>query len=298
MNEAQLTEVAQQLIRSRLYKDYELAFKKTTELPLRLFPVGARPMMPAAGDEFVNPVCAIIAGTKKICPLCPKVGQNFQSQNNLKTQAFRCFAGLIVTSVPVKLEDYPIAFLRTGQVLLRAPCAEGFQKLAAVLMKRGLKADLARLETAYFRCRVVPPDSYRAVVRLLEIFAAHLALIADKIVPQPVKVDSPLIKRATDYVGSHYSDPIQLESIGSALNISRYHFCRSFKRTTGLTFMEYLREVRIEKAKTLLRNTNLRVGEIAFEVGFQTLTHYNRTFRKTVGCSPTEYRSRHRSRGL
>jgi AraC-like DNA-binding protein/ligand-binding sensor protein len=296
MNEAQLTEVAQQLIRSRLYKDYELAFRKTTRLTLRLYPVGAESVTPAVGDELANPFCTIIAGTDKVCPVCPNMLRNFKSTNVLNTQTFRCFAGLTVTSVPVKLEDYAIAFLRTGQVLLRAPSAEGFQKLTARLMKRGLKVDLVRLENAYFSCRVFPAESYGAVVRLLEIFAAHLALIADKIVLQPVTGDSPLIKRAKDYVGSHYSDPIKLESISDALHISRYHFCRRFKQTTGLTFVEYLRQVRIQRAKALLRNSYLRVGEIAFEVGFQTLTHYNRTFRKIVGCSPTEYRSRHRSR--
>ena len=298
MNEAQLADVAQQLGRSRLYQDYESAFRKTTKLPLKLCPVGTEPGMPAGQGELANPFCAIMAGANKVCAVCPKMPRNFKSHDVLGTQTFRCSAGLTVTSVPVKVEDHAIAFLRTGQVLLRAPSTEGFQKLTARLMKRGLKADLARLENAYFRCPVVPPDSYAAVVRLLEIFAAHLALIADRIAPHPISGDSPLIKRAKDYVGSHYSDPIKLESIEDALHISRYHFCRTFKQTTGLTFVEYLRQVRIEKAKALLRDSNLRVGEIAFEVGFQTLTHYNRTFRKTVGCSPTEYRSRHRSRGF
>jgi len=53
-----------------------------------------------------------------------------------------------------------------------------------------------------------------------------------------------------------------------------------------------LSRVRIERAKLLLHNKNLRVSEIAYEVGFQSLTHFNRTFRKLVGSSPTEYRSR------
>jgi len=57
-----------------------------------------------------------------------------------------------------------------------------------------------------------------------------------------------------------------------------------------LTFTDYLARVRIEKAKTLLLDPNRRVSEVAYEVGFQSLTHFNRVFRKLAGESPTSYR--------
>ena len=61
---------------------------------------------------------------------------------------------------------------------------------------------------------------------------------------------------------------------------------------TGINFTEYVSRVRIEKAKNLLLNPNLRISEIAYEVGFQSLTHFNRVFRKFVGQSPTAYREK------
>jgi AraC-like DNA-binding protein len=193
--------------------------------------------------------------------------------------------------VPVKLEERVIAFLQTGQVFLRTPTAKRFQQITAQLMRWGMKLNFARLKDAYFDSRVVSPGLYRAGVRLLEIFAEHLASIANQIVLQQGNGDSLMTRRAKNYVASHQSDPIKLEEIARALNVSRFHFCRSFKQTIGLTFVEYLSRVRIEKAKVLLHNHNLRVSEIAYEVGFQTITHFNRIFRKLVGCSPTEYRS-------
>jgi AraC-like DNA-binding protein len=63
-----------------------------------------------------------------------------------------------------------------------------------------------------------------------------------------------------------------------------------FKRATGLTFTNFLSRVRIERSKNLLINPQLRVSEIAYEVGFQSLTHFNRVFLKLLGQSPTEYR--------
>jgi AraC-like DNA-binding protein len=65
-----------------------------------------------------------------------------------------------------------------------------------------------------------------------------------------------------------------------------------FKKVTGINFTDYLSRVRVEKAKNLLLNPNLRISEIAFEVGFQSLTHFNRVFKNIVGQSPSEYREK------
>ena len=93
------------------------------------------------------------------------------------------------------------------------------------------------------------------------------------------------------YIASRQFDPIRLEEIARALNVSTFHFCRIFKQATGLTFVAYLSRLRVEKAKILLQDKNLRITEICYEVGFHSLTHFNRIFRKLVGSSPTEYRS-------
>jgi AraC-like DNA-binding protein len=60
---------------------------------------------------------------------------------------------------------------------------------------------------------------------------------------------------------------------------------------TGINFTDYVARLRIERARNLLLNPNLRISEIAFEVGFQSLTHFNRVFKRILGESPTEYRS-------
>jgi AraC-like DNA-binding protein len=63
-----------------------------------------------------------------------------------------------------------------------------------------------------------------------------------------------------------------------------------FRKITGINFTDYLARLRIERAKNLLLNPNLRISEIAFEVGFQSLTHFNRVFKRVLGQSPTDYR--------
>ena len=69
-----------------------------------------------------------------------------------------------------------------------------------------------------------------------------------------------------------------------------FYFCKLFKKATGINFTEFVSRLRVEKAKNLLINPNLRISEIAYEVGFQSLTHFNRIFKKIAGQSPTDYR--------
>ena len=87
------------------------------------------------------------------------------------------------------------------------------------------------------------------------------------------------------------NEEITLDQVAKAVHMSTFYFCKTFKKVTGINFTDYVSRVRIEKSKNLLLNPNLRVSEIAFEVGFQSLTHFNRVFRRNLGQSPTDYRA-------
>ena len=101
-----------------------------------------------------------------------------------------------------------------------------------------------------------------------------------------------MITRAKAYINENQTEDLSLGMVAKAVNASSYYFCKMFKKATGINFTDYLSRVRIEKAKNLLLNPNLRVSEIAYEVGFQSLTHFNRVFRKQCGVSPTSYREK------
>ena len=86
------------------------------------------------------------------------------------------------------------------------------------------------------------------------------------------------------------AEDLSLGQVAKAVNTSIFYFCKMFRRSTGLNFTDYVSRIRVEKARNLLLNRNLRVSEIAYEVGFQSLTHFNRVFKKIMGHSPTNYR--------
>jgi AraC-like DNA-binding protein len=191
-------------------------------------------------------------------------------------------------------------FLQTGQVALEMPSAAGFEAIIRQLGDWGVSVDLNRLRNTYYRSRVLSPDQYSGLVRLLKIFAQQLSLMANQMMIQDAEAEAPMIRRARAYIEGHLADAITIDHVASALHVCTFYFCRVFKKATGLTFTEYLSRTRVERAKNLLLNPHLRVSEIAYSVGFQSLTHFNRRFHEFTGESPTHFRdgAANRNKGM
>jgi AraC-like DNA-binding protein len=99
------------------------------------------------------------------------------------------------------------------------------------------------------------------------------------------------IWKARKFIQEHSAEELSLTKVAKAANISRNHLSEKFKQVTGTNFVEYIAWTRFEKACDLLRNSNLRISEIAFAVGFQSLSQFNRVFKKLSEESPTQYRT-------
>jgi AraC-like DNA-binding protein len=96
--------------------------------------------------------------------------------------------------------------------------------------------------------------------------------------------------RARDLVDSRYAEPLDLEALARAAHVSPRHFSRSFRQTFGETPHQYLLTRRIERARYLLRTTDMRVADVCLDVGWGSVGSFTSTFRRHVGVSPTEYR--------
>jgi AraC-like DNA-binding protein len=102
--------------------------------------------------------------------------------------------------------------------------------------------------------------------------------------------------RARDLIDGRYARPLDLEALAGAAHVSQRHFSRSFRRTFGETPYQYLLTRRIERARHLLRSTDMQVAEVCLAVGFTSVGSFTSTFRRHVGMSPTEYRRRNGGR--
>ncbi len=98
------------------------------------------------------------------------------------------------------------------------------------------------------------------------------------------------IIRAINYVNHNYKEDLSLDRIAEEINMSKYHFCRTFKNATGATVAEYLNNVRLTKVHSLLVNSDMSVGEIAGETGFGDTVNLSRNFKKVYGVSPAKFK--------
>jgi len=180
-------------------------------------------------------------------------------------------AGVVETRVPVKVGKSMLASLVTGGVRLQPATDAHFMPVAKALLDSDRSAAEIRGAKVHFeQVPVMEPERYEAAVAILRSFSLQLGESAHRV----------LFAHAT-----HEPEPVR----------NAKNFCKLFKRATGLTFTDFVNRARVEKAKRLLMRPSARITEIAYDVGFQSLSHFNRSFRRIADESPSEFRCRMKS---
>ena len=98
------------------------------------------------------------------------------------------------------------------------------------------------------------------------------------------------LEKTIDYVNDNYADSLSLKNASEAAGFSEYYFTRFFKKYTGISFHKYLSNFRISQAEWLLSNSDDSITQIAYKTGFASIKTFNKVFKYTKGCSPTEYK--------
>jgi len=122
-----------------------------------------------------------------------------------------------------------------------------------------------------------------------------MPLRKDRSQPTPARLSraEPVeIWKARKFIEQHSDEELSLTKVAKAVNISPNYLSEKFKKVTGVNFVDYVAHIRTEKARDLLEDVDLRTSEIAFAVGFQSLSQFNRVFKKLFRKSPTEFRAR------
>ena len=282
-------EIVRYLSRSQIFKDYEHAFNEAMGLPLNIRAHDSwSPSHHGKTDH--DSFAAILARFNKARAACLKAQTDASQEPDSTTRTVTWFAGLSESAVPVYAGDHILGFLETGEVMLKNPTKKHFASITRQLRAWGYKADWKQLERAYFRTCVLSPKRYQAMLRLLSIFAQHLSILSNQLVVRREKDEPTNMTRARQFIEDHQTEPLSLGRIAHVANVSRHYFCKMFKKATGVNFIDHLSRVRVEKSKTLLLNPNSRIGEVAFACGFQSMTNFNREFKRIVGRSPTKFR--------
>ena len=100
-----------------------------------------------------------------------------------------------------------------------------------------------------------------------------------------------LVGQAIEYIDRHYYEKLDLHAVAEEIGVSTWHLCKVIKKQTGTNFVDLLNKARIEGAKRLLVETNMKVYEVAEEVGYTDTTYFSKIFKKIASVTPNEYRN-------
>ena len=277
------------LRRSRLFRDYEGVFTKATGLPLVLRPLEFW-QLAHHGKKHENPFCALLAENPATLSVCLQAHQDMIDHTGLIPHTVTCPFGLTETAVPVKLGVNVIGYLRIGQVL------------AAFTGKvRRNQGQVARWSDAGFRSKAKFARHGREILSFRPISTMPLCGCSYFFLSnsQVWRINWSLNRKTSSHrsckrrvstsTGTRWNR-LSLDAVAKAAGASVFHFCKVFHKVTGLKFTDYVARVRLEDARTQLLNPNQRISEVAYDVGFQSLTQFNRLFKRVFGQSPTEFR--------
>ena len=98
------------------------------------------------------------------------------------------------------------------------------------------------------------------------------------------------IRQAMDYIQENYDKDLNMAVVSNHISMNYSLFSQAFKQYTGKNFVNYLKELRIQEAKRLLAETDMRIIDISLAVGYENEKHFMKLFKAVCGVSPTEYR--------
>ena len=245
-------DIAQRLATSDLFRNYREAFRMTTGLGIALEPSG---------------------------------------MSNVRTE--ECLPFVTRLRLPVMAGQEEVAKVCLQPVRVATEEFNTFEQVARRMLDDGENAASIRTARDVFAAMpTITEDRHRAFTTLLKFFSAQLGDLAEKLFLQLTDAEPEPVRKARHHIISHLAEPLSLEDVARHAGVSPFHFCKLFKRNTGLTFTEFVNRARVEQAKRLLLKPQSRVTEVAYDVGFQSLSQFNRSFRRVTAQSPTEYRSR------
>src|ERR1041385_7450754 len=208
-------EVMVHLSRSQIFKDYERAFSEAMGLPLNIR--AHHSWSPAHhGKTDHDSFAAILARFNQARAACLRAQSDASQERSSPRRTGPWFAGLSETSVPVYVGDHILGFLETGEVMLKKPTKKHFASIIRQLRAWGYNTDWKQLERAYFRSCVLSPVRYRAMLRLLGLFARHLSILSNQLVVRRENDESTNMTRARQFIEEHQAEPLSLGQIGRA----------------------------------------------------------------------------------
>ena len=132
-------------------------------------------------------------------------------------------------------------------------------------------------------------EQYDTLQSLRELTERYLLAMAEEWRGQSTAI-SQIVTEAEKMINKSYASNISLQSVADSVHVTSVWLSKLFRKEKGVTFLEYLTSVRMEKAKLMLGDVKYKIYQISYEVGYKDPVHFSKLFKKQVGCTPKEYR--------
>lgn len=240
-------------------RDYAKSFTAATGLPVSIEAPGEFHL----DSPDLPECCRKMATNNKACEKC---GATHTALQGSDSRTIKCFAGLTSSAVPVVVRNETVAYLHTGHAAVNGDADK--RHIGAPRLTRG---------------------EYEGALRLLELFSRQLA---DNLPSSGSGTPYPAIDRAARLIRQNPEKPWRLTDLARAAKMHPAYFSEMFRKRFEITLTEFIAGTRVERARQLLLNTELRIIEVAFAAGFGSVSQFNRIFRSHTGKRPGELRKK------
>ncbi|WAM30977.1 PocR ligand-binding domain-containing protein [Caldicellulosiruptor naganoensis] len=234
-------------------------------------------------------------GTCEFCMLMKKYYQNGEAcrnsdlagaqtaQKKKGVHVYRCHMGLVEAVIPLFFNNSYIGALFIGQILLEPPTEKMWQEVFEKIKDQPLDIEAAR--RGFFNLTHIDHEKLQSVLDMMHIVAKYI------IDSEMIRISSlSSIEKIIEYIKNHYMEDITLEDLAKMVYLSPTYLSYLFKKQLGITFKEYLINIRLKKSKELIETTDLSIGEISKMVGIEDQNYFSRLFKRKFGVSPLNYK--------
>ena len=240
--------------------------------------------MPPKMPAFCQLIKQVPAG-KKACLTCDK-RIIVECNRQLKPITAKCHAGLVDTAMPIMYQEKPLGFILFGQIKDGSLTLEETNDLLFGLSKK-LSLPVEKLSEAYQATKKLLPEAIESTANIL--YYATLQLLISKTIDMG---DHTLINQIDEYVKQNLENPLSVSGICEEFKVSKNRLYALWKKHFDTTVADYILILRLEKAKHLLTDTDLRVHTVCNMVGIPDYNYFSKLFKKHSGYSCREYRNR------
>ena len=238
----------------------------------------------AAYPEQISAFCKLIRSDVKGQRECTRCDENACkiAAKRHSPYTYCCHAGLTESIVPIYLGNIVIGYLLFGQVFSYESYEKGWQQIKSLCSDYNI--DLEKLKVACNMQPLISGDYIESASHILQAVASFLCL--DRMVSLrqqelPVQIDA--------YICEHFSDELDAQTLCTQFQIGKTKLYEIAKQNYGVGIAEHIRNLRIERAKRLLTESDLPLAEIATQCGFKDYNNFITVFRRMVGVPPKKY---------